>query len=75
MLNDPITRWAIVLDVLAAIMLALGLLALYAPSVMGMGLLADRTLALALVVFGAVGWIVAAGMLVSRLIAARRPKP
>lgn len=75
MLNDPITRWAIVLDVLAAIMLALGLLALYAPSVMGVGLFADRTLALALVVFGAVGWIVAAGMLVSRLIAARRPKP
>lgn len=75
MLNDPITRWAIVLDVLAAIMLALGLLALYAPSAMGIGLLADRTLALALVVFGAVGWIVAAGMLVSRLIAARRPKP
>ncbi|MDX2299792.1 MAG: hypothetical protein NW204_08710 [Xanthomonadaceae bacterium] len=75
MLNDPITRWAIVLDVLAAIMLALGLLALYAPSAVGMGPLADRTLALALVVFGAVGWIVAAGMLVSRLIAARRPKP
>lgn len=75
MLNDPVTRWAIALDVLAGIVLAAGMLGLLASPVVQGTLLADHTMALALTVAGAAGWIVAAIMLAGRLISTHRRKP
>lgn len=75
MLNDPITRWAIALDIAGALALTAGLLALWAPSVVVGTVLASRTVALSLTVIGALVWVLAAGMLVSRLLSARRRNP
>lgn len=75
MLNDPIARFALALDALATLALAAGLLALFVPAAVSGTVLADREVALALTVFGAVVWIVPAGTLISRLVAIRRRNP